>query len=156
MTTEQKVINWAEIELAKLFKEIPGVVKQYGNESLQVCNAVKAALASPAAATIEAALAQMIPGAGVWEPAVIAAIEKAIGQTIPLITKVEANAATDESLDAQALGLVQYLQTLSPFMQRAGLLKLLSGIFMSLDPSLSEVAADTAAQTAYAVSVHRA
>lgn len=155
MNAATRVIDWAEVEFAKLFAEIPAVVSKYGNEALQVCNAVKAALASPAAAGIEAALAQMVPVAGAWEPAVIAAIEKAIGVTVPLITKVQANAATGESIAAQALSLVQYLQTLSPFMQHAGVLKLLSGMFMALEPGMSEVEADTAAQTAYAVSVKK-
>ena len=152
MKEGQKIINWAEVEIAKLFKEIPGVVKQYGNEALQVCNAVKAALASPTAAAIEAALAQMIPGASVWEPAVIAAIEKAIGVAVPLITNVELHASLP--VPEQAKALVTYLQGLSPFMQHAGLLKLLSGMFMTLKPGMSEVEADTAAQTAYAMTVH--
>ena len=151
MTEATKIINWAEIEVAKLFKELPVVVKQYGNEALQVCNSIKTAMASPEAAVIETALEQMIPGAAIWVPTVATTISKALGIAIPLITEVEANA--NESVTDQALALVKYLQGLSPKMRNAGLLKLLSGIFQGIDPTLTEVEADTAAQTVYAVSV---
>jgi len=150
-TTEIKIIDWVEVEEAKLLKVIPVVVKQYGNEGLTVCNAVKTALASPEEAIIVAALKQMIPGAGVWLPAVIAAISKAVGVAIPLITNVLAD--DNAPIEDQALAFVKYLQTLSPKMKNAGLLKLLSGIFQALDPTLSEVEADGAAQIAYTASV---
>jgi len=156
MNKLQEFIDWDKVELEKLFKVVPVVAKTYGPQALHVCETVKASLASPEAAVIEAALAQMIPGAGVWESAVIAAISKALGVAIPMITQIDANAASGESLNAQALALVKYLQTLSPFMQHAGLLKLMSGLFLALDPKLTEVETDTAAQTLYAVAKNQA
>jgi len=156
MTEATKIIDWSKVELEKLFKVVPVVVKTYGPQALEVCNTIKAALQTPEAALIEDAIEHMIPGAGVWEAAIVTAISKALGVAIPMITKIDANAATGESLNAQALQLVQYLQTLSPFMQHAGLLKLLSGLFLALDSKLTELETDSAAQTLYAVSKSQA
>jgi hypothetical protein len=149
MNTVKKVIIWAEVEMAKLTKEWPAVVKTYGNEGLHICGVVKTALASPTAAGIEAALAQMIPGG--WVPEVVVAVTKALAVAIPGITGVVAHA--DLPLPAQGSALVQYLQGQSPKMQHAGFFKLLSGIFQALEPKMTEVAADTSAQLVYQHSV---
>lgn len=146
MNELKRIIAWAQLEEQKLIHLIPAVVKQYGNEALHICETIKAALAKPQAVAIETALEQMLPA--VWVPTVIAALSKALGTAIPLLTNVEAHA--DATPTDQAEALIAYLQAQSPKMQHAGLLKLLSSIFMSIDPSLTEIEADTAAQTAYA------
>ncbi len=143
------ILAWGEAELHKLFHTLPEVVKKYGAEALQVCATVKSALASPSAAAIEAALANIIPGK--WEAETIAAITKGIAVAVPGITNVIAHG--DLPPQQQAQELVTYLQGLSPRMQHAGILKLLSGVFQALDPTLTELEADTAAQVTYAHSV---
>jgi len=151
-TTEIKIIDWVKVEAAKLTKEIPAVVKLYGNEGLSVCNQIKALLASPTVQLIEVGVQVLIPGT--WEATVIAAITKAVGIAIPMLTELVANSG--ESLDSQAVAFVQYLQTLSPKLRNAAIMKFLSCIFMALDPSLIEVEADDAAQLAYSISVKKA
>jgi hypothetical protein len=143
----EEVITWGEAVLDKLFKKIPTIVKQYGTEAISICNTIKTALASPDAAAIETALAQLIKGN--WESEVITAIEKALIIAIPELTAL--TTITGTAVD-YAAAFVKFLQGLSPKMQRSGLLKLLSSIFQAIDPSLSEVEADTAAQVAYAKS----
>jgi hypothetical protein len=142
------LIKNAEAEISLLWHKMPETVKTYEAEALHVCNAVKAALGTREAAAIEAILGQLIPGG--WEAKVVIVINSALNVAIPLITNATAN--SNSSVLAWAESLVLYLQNLSPKMQHSGLLKLLSGIFQALDPALTEVESDTAAQVVYAKS----
>ena len=144
-----KVINWGEAEIKLLFEQMPVVVKTYETEGLYVCNQIKNALSSPTGALIESALTQIIPGT--WSVIVIQDIRKALGVAIPAITNIQAN--SNGTVIETAYQFVQYLKGLSPKMQNACVLKLLSGMFQALDPNLNEAAADTAAQVVYAKSI---
>ena len=143
------LIQAAEADFMLLFHKLPDVVKTYESQGLHICEQIKAALASPEAGIIEQVLATMIPGN--WETTVVEDVTKALGIAIPLITNQQAH--SQGTVIENAAALVDYLKTLSPKMQHAGLLKLLSGLFQALDPSLTELETDTSAQIVYAKSV---
>lgn len=146
MTELRKILNWTDAEVHKLFHALPAIIKKYGTEALHITQQLKAALTSPAGVAVETALEQIIPGK--WEAEVIAVVTKALNIAIPGITGVVEH--QDLPVIKQGEAFVDWLKGLSPSMQHAGLIKLLSGIFMALDPNLTEVGADTAAQTLYA------
>jgi len=144
MNEAQKVIAWSEAEFVKIFHNLPAIVKQYGAEGLHVTAVIKQALASPEAAGVLAELQQMFPGS--WEAETVQIIEKAIGVAVPELNALVLVGGGTVDILAQFVG---WVKTLSPKMQHSAILKLLSAMFQALDPSLSEVASDTAAQIVY-------
>ena len=144
-----KILNWAETEWHEIEQEEPKVVNEYGPQVLGIMDKIKTAMASPTAAVIEAALGQMISGS--WEGKVITVLTEALGIAIPAVTGITANANATPVQQASAF--VTFLEGLSPKMKNAAIFKLASGIFQAIDPKLSEVNADTAAQIVYAKSV---
>ena len=147
MNEIQKIEVWGETEIAKLFKETPAIIKKYGPEVISVLNTIKKAVTSPEGVAIESIIATIIPGN--WEATVISDITRAITLAVPELVTLTNSKGT--VLD-DASQLVTYVKGLNPKWQNAGFFKLASLLFSKLDPSLNEVAADTAAQVAYATS----
>lgn len=131
--------------ITSIVHNLPDEIKKYGPEILHVGNAFKAFLVSPLGLTAETIAAQIFGGPIVG--ASVAVIQAALNKAIPGITGVIAHA--DLPTAQQAEEFIKYLQTLSPQMQHAGILKLASGIIQHIDPAMTEVDADTAAQMLY-------
>ena len=147
MNEIQKIEVWGETEVAKLFKDTPAIIKKYGPEVITVLNKVKAAVASPEGVAVETVLQGIIPGG--WEATVIADITRAITLAIPGLIILSNSKGT---LLDDLRQLVTYIKGLNPNWQSAGFFKFAALIFKALDPSLTQVAADTTAQVAYATS----
>lgn len=149
MSFIHRLLNHIGDFLHRLVNALPKIVKEYGPKLLHVGNQIKTALNSKEAHLIEAALDQLIPGT--WDEEVIAAINKGLAVAVPGLTGIVEH--SDLATVDQAKAFVAYLQGLSPKMQNAALLKLISSILMVLDPDMTEVEADLAAQALYSKSV---
>lgn len=140
-------IKKEEQNLENIFHQLPEVARKFGAEGVYVINQIKLALNSKESAEVEAVLNAMFPGN--WEAEVISKIGEAFGIAIPALTIIEGATSVIDMVKQ----LLTYLATLMPKLRNGAFYKLLSGVLQALDPTLTEVEADTAAQIVYAQSI---